>query len=41
MGVFAVTVQVGDLAGRQFIDVAALVDTGSSFTLCQQVCWTS
>jgi predicted aspartyl protease len=32
MGVFAVPIQVGDLAGRQFIDVAALVDTGSSFT---------
>jgi len=32
MSEFAVTVQVGDLAGRQFIDVTALVDTGSSFT---------
>ena len=33
MGTFTVSIQVGDLAGGQFIQVAALVDTGSSDTV--------
>ena len=33
MGTFSVDLQVGDLAGRQFIQVAALVDIGSSDTV--------
>jgi clan AA aspartic protease len=32
MGTFTVTIQVGDLASRQFIDVEALVDTGATYT---------
>lgn len=30
MGTFSVPIQVGDLAGRQFIEVDTLVDTGST-----------
>ncbi len=30
MGTFSVAVQVGDPAGRQFVEVEALVDTGTS-----------
>ena len=30
MGTFSVAVQVGDLAGRQFVEIEALVDTGAS-----------
>ncbi len=33
LGTFTVSIQVGDLAGGQFIQVAALVDTGSSDTV--------
>lgn len=33
MGTFSVAMQVGDLEGRQFIDIAALVDAGASHTL--------
>lgn len=33
MGAFSVSVQVGDPAGRRFVDVQALVDTGSSHTM--------
>lgn len=36
MGTFTVPVQVGDLAGRQFIEVTALVDTGASDTVLPQ-----
>jgi len=32
MGTFTVPLQVGDLAGQQFIDVEALVDTGATYT---------
>ena len=32
MGTFTVRIQVGDLPGQQFIDVEALVDTGSTYT---------
>ena len=32
MGTFSVAVQVGDLVGRQFVEVEALVDTGASDT---------
>ena len=32
MSEFSVPIQVGDLVGQQFIEVTALVDTGSSFT---------
>ena len=32
MGTFSVVVQVGDLAGRQFVEIEALVDTGASDT---------
>ncbi len=32
MGTFTVALQVGDLAGRQFVEVEALVDTGSTYT---------
>ena len=32
MGTFTIALQVGDLAGREFIDVEALVDTGSTYT---------
>lgn len=32
MGVFTVPVQIGDLAGAQFIEVEALVDTGSTYS---------
>ena len=33
MGTFTVSLQIGDLAGQRFIDIEALVDTGSSDTL--------
>ena len=33
MGTFSVTLQVGHLAGRQFVDIQALVDTGASDTM--------
>ena len=33
MGTITVPIQVGDLAGRQFIEVDALVDTGSTDTV--------
>ena len=33
MGTFSAMVQVGDLAGRQFVGVEALVDTGASDTM--------
>ena len=33
MGTFTVQLQVGDLAGQRFVDVEALVDTGSTYTL--------
>mgnify|MGYP000064746392 CR=1 FL=1 len=36
MGTFSVILQVGDLAGRQFVDVQALVDTGASDTMLPQ-----
>ncbi len=32
MGAFTVPIEVGDLAGRQFVAVDALVDTGSTYT---------
>ena len=32
MGTFTVSIQVGDLAGQQFVDVEALVDTGATYT---------
>ena len=31
MGTFTVPIQIGDLAGKQFIQVTALVDTGSTY----------
>ena len=36
MATFSVTLQVGDLAGRQFVDIQALVDTGASDTMLPQ-----
>ena len=36
MGTFSVAFQVGDLAGGQFVQVEALVDTGSSDTVLPQ-----
>ncbi len=33
MGTFSVTIQVGDLAGQNFVDQEALVDTGSTYTV--------
>ena len=33
MGTFSVVIQVGDMAGRQFIEVETLVDTGASDTM--------
>lgn len=33
MGTFTVSIQVGDLAGGQFVQAKALVDTGSSDTV--------
>ena len=33
MGTFSISIQVGDIAGQQFIDVEALVDTGASDTV--------
>ena len=33
MGTFTVSIQVGDLAGQQFADVEALVDTGATYTV--------
>ena len=32
MGTFTVQLQIGDLAGQQFIEVEALVDTGATYT---------
>ena len=32
MGTFTVSLQVGDLAGKQFVDVEALVDTSATYT---------
>jgi len=32
MGIFRVTIEVGDLSGERFVEVQALVDTGSSYT---------
>ena len=36
MGTFSVRIQVGDLAGRQYVEVDALVDTGASDTVLPQ-----
>ncbi len=36
MGTFSVTIQVGDPAGRQYVDIEALVDTGASDTVLPQ-----
>lgn len=36
MGTFFVALQVGDIAGEQFVQVEALVDTGSSDTVLPQ-----
>ena len=33
MGTFSVPVQIGDLAGQNTIDLEALVDTGSTYTV--------
>ena len=33
MGTFSVSIQIGDLAGEQFVEVQALVDTGSTYTV--------
>ena len=33
MGTFTVTLQVGDLAGQNFAEVEALVDTGATYTV--------
>jgi len=33
MGTFTVSIQIGDLAGQQFVEVQALVDTGSTYTV--------
>ncbi len=33
MGTFNVSIQIGDLAGQQFVEVQALVDTGSTYTV--------
>ena len=33
MGTFTVPIQIGDLAGTQFIEVEALVDTGTTYTM--------
>ena len=33
MGTFSVALQVGDLAGQQFVEVEALVDTESTYTV--------
>lgn len=33
MGTFTLPVQIGDLAGRRFVEVTALVDTGSTYTV--------
>ena len=32
MGTFTVSLQLGDLAGQQFLDLEALVDTGATYT---------
>jgi len=31
MGTFTVSIQIGDLAGEQFLDITALVDTGTTY----------
>ena len=36
MGTFNVSIQIGDLAGEQFVEVQALVDTGSTYTVLPQ-----
>ena len=36
MGTFSVSIQVGNPAGRQFVEVEALVDTGASDTVVPQ-----
>ncbi len=33
MGTFTVSMQVGDLAGQQFIEIDAIVDTGATYTV--------
>jgi len=33
LGTFTVSIQVGDLAGQRFVDIEALVDTGSTYTV--------
>ena len=33
MGTFTVSIQVGDLPGERFVDMEALVDTGSTYTV--------
>ena len=33
MGTFTVPIQIGDLAGQNFADFDALVDTGSTYTV--------
>ncbi len=32
MGTFAVPIQIGNLAGSQFVELTALVDTGTTYT---------
>ena len=32
MGTFEVPIHVGDIAGQRFVEVRALVDTGSTYT---------
>ena len=33
MGTFTMPIQVGDLAGKKFVELDALVDTGSTYTV--------
>ena len=32
MGIFTTTVEIGDQSGQQFVQIAAIVDTGATFT---------
>ena len=32
MGTFTIPIQIGDLAGQNFVDLEALVDTGATYT---------
>ena len=36
MGTFSVSCQVGDLAGEQFVEIEALVDTGATYTVLSE-----